>query len=172
VENTGTHTFQLADARGASHDYLVMEHPAGEGMAIMYELLALGAPTVLGLASAALRSEELLRAIVEALSGDAPALGASDLGKMLAGLDLAGIGPEIERALGTGRAPSLTRKVLAHAFRDGKPLAGTGLDLAYQANYAELLTAVWKVCSINRFFPVPSTSSMSSAATVQAPIEG
>jgi hypothetical protein len=164
VENTGTHTFQLPDASGDLHQYLVIEHPAGEGMAVMYELLAMGSPTVLSLAAAALKSEDLIRSVVGAVSGDEAGLEMAELGKMLAGLDLSSVGPAIERALGTGKAPELTRQVLAHTFRDGKPLKGTGLDLAYQANYGELLQAVWRVCSINRFFPVPSTSSTSPDA--------
>lgn len=164
MEHTGVHQFELTDRDGISHAYLVTEHPAGEGMDIMYALLGLGAPTVLGLAGAALRSEEVLGAVMAAFSADAPNLGVPELVRMLAELDLSSVGLEVSRALGTGRAPELTRKVLSRTHRDGKPLA-QHLDVAYQANYAELLQAVWKVCSINRFFPVPSTSASSSAGT-------
>jgi hypothetical protein len=157
VENTGVHQFELLDARGQPHQYLVTEHPAGEGMAVMFELLAVGAPTVLGLAGAALKSEELLGAVLAALSDDTAELATSELGKMLAGLDLAAAGAELGRALGTGKAPELTRRILSRTIRDGQPVAKV-LDLAYQANYGELLLAVWRVCAINRFFPVPSTS--------------
>jgi hypothetical protein len=158
VENTGVHSFQLSDARGGLHDYVVTEHPAGDGMGIMYGLLELGAPTVLGLAGAALKSEDLLGAVLDAVGGGERDFGVSDLGRALSGLDLSTVGPELARALGTGRAPALTRQVLAHTLRDGKRLRDDAqFNMAYQANYAELLTAVWRVCTINRFFPVPST---------------
>lgn len=169
MDNTGVHQFELTDARGQPHSYLVTEHPAGDGMEIMYALLAMGAPTVLSLAGAALKSEDLVRAMFHALSGEEGGIdlgGVSELATMLAGLDLGSVGAELGRALGTGKAPDLTRKVLSRTLRDGQALAGKGaIDLAYQANYAELLTAVWKVSQINRFFPVPSTSSSSPSAT-------
>lgn len=162
--NTGVHQFVLADRDGHPHQYIVMEHPAGEGMAIMYALLGLGAPTVLGLAGAAMRSEKILAAVVQALGGDddGEATGAdtAELVRMLSELDLGSVGAELGRALATGRAPELTRQVLSRTHRDGQPLA-RDFDLAYQANYGELLAAVWKVCQINRFFPGLSTSGSS-----------
>jgi len=164
VEHTGVHQFQVSGADGQLHSYVVTEHPAGEGMEIMYSLLGLGAPTVLGLAGAALQSEEMLRSILKAVGGADLERSSGDLsalGKLVADLDLEKLGAELSRALGTGKAPELTRRVLAKAFRDGKPLV-SHFDIAYQANYGELLQAVWKVCTINRFFPVPSISQSSS----------
>lgn len=158
--NTGVHQFSLADRDGVEHAYVVTEHPAGEGMEIMYALLGLGAPSLLGLAGAALRSEEILAAVADALGGGDSTVTRTDLVKMLTGLDLGAVGAEVQRALGTGRAPELTRKVLSRTHRDGRPLS-THFDVAYQANYLELLQAVWRVCSANRFFPVPSTSASS-----------
>ena len=148
----GVHTFELN-----GHSYLVQEHPAGEGMEIMYELLGLGAPTVLGLAAAAIKSEELLRAVLEAMKGVDSEVTMGDLGGMLSSLDLGSAGAELGKAIGTGKAPGLTKKILSRTHRDRQPIARC-FDTAYQANYAELLQAVWKVCTINRFFPVPSMS--------------
>lgn len=162
MESTGVHEFSLTGADGKSHAYVVTEHPAGEGMAIMYDLLALGAPSLLTLAGAALKSEDLVRAVLSALGDGSAEIGAAEFGTMVSELDLAGAAAEVGRALGTGRAPDLTRKVLARTFRDGQPLT-RAFDLAYQANYQELLMAVWKVCQINRFFPVPDTSPAPSA---------
>ena len=166
MSTTGVHQFTLTDAEGQPHDYLVTEHPGGDGMGIMFDLLALGAPTVMSLAGAAMKSGEMLEAILTAYrgGGDGGAITKSDtseFGKLLAGLDLASVGTEIGRALATGQPPHLTRKLLSPqgVFRDGKPLS---IDLAYQANYLELLNALWKVCSVNRFFPVPSTLLASS----------
>lgn len=165
MENTGVHQFTLTDANGKPHDYLVTEHPGGEGMTIMFELLALGAPTVLGLAGAALKSEELLGSVIGAFKaeGESTAGDVSELARQFAALDLGSVGNELGKALAMGKAPELTRKILSRTHRDGRPLA-THIDIAYQANYLELLTALWRVCSINRFFPVPSTLLGSSPA--------
>lgn len=159
MENTGVHTFELIDARGASHSYTVTEHAAGEGMEIMYALLGLGAPAVLSLAGAALKSEDMVRAIMGALGGGdgESATDLSSFTAMLADLDFAKVGSEVSLALGSGRAPLLTRQILKNTYRDTRRLTEAGIDLAYQANYMELLTATWKVCQINGFFPLPST---------------
>lgn len=170
MSETGTHQFQLHDAAGVAHNYVVNEHPAGEGMELMYALLGLGAPAVLGLASAALRSEDMLGAVMRALSGGDSGV-ADTVGQMAADLDLTTVGVEVGKALGSGRAPDLTRRILSRTYRDGRSLGGvggSGIDLAYQANYAELLVAVWRVCTINRFFPVPSTSQSSAKGSLEA----
>lgn len=165
--NTGVHQFQLADRDGNHHQYIVMEHPAGEGMGIMYELMGLGAPAILGLAAAALKSEKVLAMVSAALAGgeDGEVTGAdvADLVRLVSELDLGSVGTELGRVLATGRAPELTRQILSRTHRDGKPLSTT-LDIAYQANYGELIAATWKVCQINRFFPGLSTSGSFSSA--------
>lgn len=149
----GVHTFTLKDRNGADHSYLVTEHPAGDGMAVLYDLISLGAGPVLTLCGAALRSDEVLRSVVAALGDDAPAFGVADLAKLVGGVNLDQVGTALGAALATGRGPALTRRILSRTHRDGKSLDGVGLDLAYQANYREMMTAVWKVCAINGFFP-------------------
>lgn len=159
--NTGVHDFNLSAADGEQHSYLVTAHPAGEGMGIMYELLALGTPAMMTLAGAAMKSRAILAAVFGAFGGkfdgDAPVKveDIADLQRMLVDIDLAAVGQEIGRSLATGKAPDLTKRILSRVLRDGKPL---NIDLAYKANYAEMLVAVWKVCEINRFFPLPSIS--------------
>jgi hypothetical protein len=192
---TAIHRFTLYDHAGAEHDYLVQEHPAIEGMEVLYELLGLGAPSLLGLASAALRSQDLVGAFLglsragdedsgadgtegvvddgggSASGSAAPSLPVTrgetdDFSKMLSKLDLSTVGQELSRALLTGRAPKLTRRLLQHVHRDGKPLRDDGhFGRAYQANYYELMQLVWKVCGINRFFPQPSTWGSSEDAS-------
>lgn len=161
MSDTGIHQFELTDAAGVAHAYLVTEHPGGEGMELMYALLGLGAPTVLGLAGAALKAEDLLRAVIGALRGEGEGESQesdwSELAGLVAGIDFGTVGLELGKALGSGQAPALTKKLVSRVYRDGKPLA-TVFDRAYQANYIELLQLVWRVCAINRFFPVPSTS--------------
>lgn len=174
---TGVHEFELTDYRGQVHSYTVTEHPAGEGMELMYALLGLGAPTVLELVGATLKSEEMLRAVMAAVVGGDGVAGlgdVADLVRMLDGIDLGDVGRELGKAFGEGKVPAgLTRKVMSRSYRDGRPLGGErggNFDLAYQANYAELLQATWKVCQINRFFPLPSTSSASAARKRVAPV--
>jgi hypothetical protein len=159
MEATGVHSFQLTDAQGKSHNYVVVEHPAGEGMEIMYQLLSLGSPTVLGLVGAALNSTDLLGAVGRALrGGDSGIADKAALGRQLAGLDLASVGIEVGKALGAGTAPSLTRQVLSRVHRDTHKLDPATFDRAFQANYWELLQLLWRVIAINRFFPVPAIS--------------
>lgn len=168
---TGVHTFTLHDARGKAHSYLVYEHPPDEGMPILYELLALGAPSLMALASAALKVGDLatlLAALRPAGPEDADgevssgADDAKELRALLDGLDLPALGHEIQRALSMGRAPQLTRKILSKALRDGQRLSGDGeFNVAFQANYVEMLRAVWEICQINRFFPQLSMSESS-----------
>lgn len=155
MEGTGVHEFTLTDARGAEHSYLVQEHPAGDGCAIFYELMGLGMPTLLGLLGAALKSEELIRDVLAAMSAksdeDAPPFDWQDLARKLGELELEKVGQEIGRALATGKAPALTRALLSKTHRDGKLLNGAAFDLAYQANYWEMVRAIFKVCQVNRF---------------------
>lgn len=181
----GVHQFRLADANGAEHDYLVQEHAAGDGMAIMYELLGLGAPSVLGLAGAVLKLENVVKMGLEAVMGreivgDAGEVGSltgadvTQLATLATDLDLSAVGIEVGKALSGGRAPKLTLSVLAKTHRDGRALVVGGkptvdFERAYQANYMELLQVVWRVCTLNRFFPLPATSPSSSGATTAPP---
>jgi len=171
VSDTGVHQFELTDRNGARHAYLVTEHPAGEGSELMFALLGLGVAPLLELAGAALKSEKILRAVVEALGGGEEEAGLGDIAdlvKLLDSIDLGSVGAEISKAFSSGKVPAdLTRRVMSRTFRDGKPMGGDRsghFDIAYQANYAEMLQATWKVCQINGFFPLPSTSAGSSSA--------
>jgi hypothetical protein len=169
MQGPGVHPFQLTDAHGNVHDYVCQEHPAGEGMEIMFELLGMGAPSLLSLLGAAMSNGDGVRALLGALGAqsdeDAPPLDEDELAKLVRGIDLTLVSGELARVLGSKRGPALARAILARTHRDTHPLSGRHLDVAYQANYAELLQACWKVCQINRFFPVPSTSGSGSNET-------
>lgn len=173
---TGVHPFTLTDARGGAHNYLVTEHPAGEGMEIMFGLLGLGAPSVVGLVAVGIKSVDVLKALFGALAGGEEEgiqkINGADwaiLAALFKDVDLSTVGLEIGKALGTGKAPELARRILSRTLRDGKPLfvAGNGqaFEQAYQANYGELLQAVFRVCAINRFFPLPGTFPGSPAGS-------
>lgn len=166
----GIHEFELTDAHGRVHRYMVTETPAGEGVEVMFAILSLGAPTVLGLAGAAVKSESMLGMISAALQGqvdgDTSDADYAEVAQAAISLDLPAIGREIGMALASGKMPGITKKLIARVHRDSKALRDPAVfDLAFQANYLELLTLLWKVCTINRFFPVPGTSESSPAGT-------
>ena len=75
----GIHEFELVDARGNTHTYMVTETPAGEGVEIMFAIMALGAPTALGLAGAAVASERMFGMVVDALRQDLEKCAVGDL---------------------------------------------------------------------------------------------
>jgi hypothetical protein len=161
---TGVHEFDLTDARGVSHHYVVTEHPGGAGISVMYRLLSLGAPTVASIAAAALASERVVALVTEALAdgdGDGASISADDVGeifKILAELDVSEVGAAIGAALGSKAAIPLTYDILAFTSRDNRPVKEV-FDTAYQANWMELGRAVWAVCGYNRFLVGVGTSS-------------
>ena len=165
------HSFNLTDADGGTHAYIVAEHPGGEGMAIAFELLSLGLPTVLRLAGAAMESDTFLATAVRAVSGTSLQAGSegdtlAELRSMLSGIDFGQAAEDVRVALGSGQAPALVRRILSRTYRDGKPLSSdASFDLAYTRNYMELLKAVWQVARINRFFPELSMSASGSGGS-------
>lgn len=186
MENTagmGVHEFSLEDADGRVHKYLLHPHPAEEGMELLFELIGIGAPTVLGGMAELFKSEDMVSGLFDAVrsmvgpEGAASAATSSDwseFANLVGKLDVAKVGREITFAMSTGKAPKLVRRLLAKAHRDGKPLRDDGtFSVAYQANYWEMLQAVQEVCKVNRFFPQLSTSLTSlgakKPATTQLP---
>jgi hypothetical protein len=198
IAGTPLHTFQLPDRQGRMHTYLVHEHNALDGMALMYELLGLGAPALISIIGAAMQSEDLIGSVIATMRAGAgpratetperlepgveyeeaapsePEVSTADLSRMLGKTQLGAVGQDIAKALATGKAPLLTRKVLAHTLRDNRRLSDEGVfALAFKANYGEMLQALWRVCQINDFFPVPSMFSSSleesSAASSNPP---
>lgn len=170
---TGVHEFELTDAQGRTWKYLVQEHPAEEGMELLFELIGLGAPTILGGLAELFKSEDMVSGLFDAVrsmvAGEA-ATGATsrdwgEFAALVGQLDVGKVGREITFAVGTGKAPKLVRRLLAKTHRNGKPLKDDGVfSLAYQANYWEMLQAVQQVCRVNRFFPQLSTSLSSLGA--------
>lgn len=153
--DTGTHQFVLTDARGQPHSYVVQEHAAGDGVEIVFELMGLVGPTVLEGLAAALASGDLLRSLLDVVRGGDSDPESPDVD--LTALDLGKIGAELQRALLSRRCGPLARKIVSRSIRDGHPVPDV-FEVAYQANYLELLQLLRQVVAINRFFPVPSTS--------------
>ena len=118
----------LLDDLGQSHAYLVLPHPAAEGMKLASRLFALvGSPFGKLLDSLTSGSEE-----VE--------------------IDFGGISGELAQAVLSADLPQMVRDLLRHTHRDGVDLADpVMIDVAYSANYGELAEALAEVVEANGF---------------------
>ncbi len=157
--------FTLVDADGAEHAYSVRPHPPGEGEAIMWSLVQLGAEPLGRLASLALRGLQLEQLIQMAQAGDSREDGKprgmmsvlvengdSIVEGLKESLDLAKVGADIAKSIGALPMLALSRSILSLTERDGKPLNNKLIyDGAYTRNYGELRRALWEVIKINRF---------------------
>jgi hypothetical protein len=149
--------FVIKDADGNDRRYEVTPHNAVQGQAIMWDLVALGAEPVARLADSALKSEEVVAGLASALaSGGVGKLLDGGAVELLGGIDLGAVGADVKRAIVSMPMQRLTRDILRHTTREGRALSDdTVFGLAYQANYGELLRAVWEVVKINRFLSLP-----------------
>lgn len=165
------HEFDLIDADGNSHHYVVNLHPGMEGFRIVARLAELGAEPIARLASQAMAAEGVLDALQLAVRGD-PAANAK-LSAVSSKLDFGAAAKELRPLLAD--SPDLVMRILAHTQRDralpGQPSSmvafkgkdgQTWFDAAYAGNYGEMLAACWKVVALNRFFPWPATSIKSA----------
>lgn len=151
-----TTTFTLRDAEGVEHQYEVVHHPATEGQAIMWELVALAAAPLGALIKGLLSGTEPIN--FRALLDDPE--GMTRLGTMI---DFGKVGGDVKTALASGSMPQLTAKILSRTRRSNEEgrmveLANrSNFDAAYTGNYAELLKAVWRVAQANRFLSLLGT---------------
>lgn len=118
----------LLDDLGQSHAYLVLPHPAAEGLKLASRLFALvGSPFGKLLDSLTSGSEETE-------------------------IDFGGISGELAQAVLSADLPQLVRDLLRHTHRDGVDLAEpVMIDVAYSANYGELAEALAEVVEVNGF---------------------
>lgn len=153
------HTFTLPDSNGEPHDYLVLTHPGGPGMDLVFELVSIGIGPVVEMLATFLGSDDIQKAIAD----DEGSVVESAL-RQLTQLDLSRVAAEIQKVLATGQVPDLLRKVLAHTQRDGKKLGEPRhYDAAWRGNYTEGLFAAWRVIEINGFFgPLRTLASLQS----------
>jgi len=122
----GLIAFDVDDYDGNNHAYEMTLIPAGEGMQMSYELMAI-------------------------LAGPLAALSSQDEGQEAALADL--LGPALG-AVEPAKLTDLSKKLLATVTRDGKPMKGHALDVSYRGNYTEMLVALSKVILENRFIPL------------------
>lgn len=143
-------TFSAKDREGVAHAYVVELHPASEGQAVMWQLVALIAPTLLtGLKGLLPLLDTFRGQKLSSLLDDPQAL--EQAKSALATTDMAGIGAEIQKAL-SGSPAKLVAEILSKTTRDGKHISNKlAFDSAYTGNYSELRRAVWEVTVANHF---------------------
>ncbi len=148
-------SFQLDDAEGNAHQYEMYYHPAGDGFRISVELVqALGEPLLRALGDFADIAQEAVSAAAE---GSAEAMEG-----LLDGVDL-GAAMGALRSLDPDTLVDLGKRLLCKSTRDGAWVKGHAFDKAYQGNYTEMYSALWRIIEANRFIPFLGTLSGSPA---------
>jgi hypothetical protein len=75
-------------------------------------------------------------------------------------IDFASLGADLRKVLMLLDSHDLARRIMSRTLRDGKRLSDdAAFNEAYVGNYWEYQRAVWKVVTLNRFFPLLGTSS-------------
>lgn len=144
-------TYTLLDADGVSHDYETTLHPASQGAAIMWQLLALAAAPLGAAVKGFLATSSGfdLRAVLDAPDG---------LQRLGASVDFAAVGEDVGRALASGDRDVLVKQILSRTTRDGKRLDNViEFDGAYTGNYGELIRVIWEAVRANRFLSLLGT---------------
>ncbi len=174
-------TFTLKDRNGDEHEYIVMPHPATEGMALSAEVLGLLTPTLLSALGGALESDDLRTAVLGALGpGNGVSdrkKGVSDLLKMASGVDWSKVGDDVGSMFRSPRFVPLMRQLLKYTSRgDSNGMRSLSneadFEIAFAANYMEAYQAAWRVCVVNGFFPDLSGFQRFGAATLGQPASG
>lgn len=153
--------FDLPDADGVSHHYLVGYHNADEGLDVSLWLLAHSGAIATGLLPAL---KDAVSSLVSDSSGSVEALLDTDAGKAwgaitgaLGSVDMAQVGEQWRNALLAPTAKPVLKSLFRHASRDNLDV-GQRFQLVYQANYLEMYQTALKIIKANRFFPWPGTS--------------
>lgn len=141
-------TFDLTDSQGQSHSYTCSAHSAIEGQEIMFQLLAAGigalGPVITSIASSGGKISEILD---------------KDTSHIFSQIDVSAATRELSSFLMRPETAELVKSIFQFTYRDSMHLYNEGnYGLAYQANYGELLQAIWKVVNYNGFLPLPGIS--------------
>lgn len=136
--------FELKGADGAMHSYVCNPHPAGEGTALMLDLMGIaGEPLARIIESQGAQ-------IIEQFLGGEISLD-SDIAELIQGVEWSQLARDLRSSIAVSGGAQLFVQLLKYTFRDGIHLTQSGYDIAYQQNYGELLQAVAKVVKVNGF---------------------
>lgn len=156
------HEFDIKDAQGVPHHYVMGYHGFEDGADVSLWLIA-NCGSMVGTMLPALK--QATSSLMQE-AGTVEALLSMDAGRAFEGLaDALGSVPpeafaaELRRSL-AGAKPML-RVIFKHAARDGLPVLAN-LDTIYRANFWEMYQAAFEIIKANRFFPLPSTFSLAS----------
>lgn len=144
----GALQFQIKDADGNPHEYIVGRHDADQGLRICFILMGHAAGALVPLLEPLLSGKTSLASVMGGKADDA-----------FEGVDLSKAAAEVKALLLDPSSIQLVRDIMVETTRDGKVLRNpAAFNEAYGANYGELLKALWKVVQHNRFFPLSATS--------------
>ena len=137
--------FQLTDADGELHRYVLTTHRAREGSALVLRLVDLGGDALARVVEAVLSNQEVLAQLTEKGTD-------VELSALLEHFELRALMGDIRQALKSVDGAELLRELVRHCSRDGKALGvDQHFDDAYRANYGELFAAAWRSVQENRF---------------------
>jgi hypothetical protein len=135
------------------HQYLTTLIPAEEGIGILARLISLLGEPLAGVAEAVLKDPSKLAAIVKAANTPGDSTKVEDV---LSGVSLSSLGRDLRNGLTQVQAAPLIRDITRTTHRNTRPLRDDAeFNAAFRGNYFELLSLVWKLIQINRFFPLP-----------------
>ncbi len=160
------HEFSATDIDGEDHVYLVLPHPAGEGLLILSELMAIGSRGLKG-ALGAVKFDAIATA---ADKGDVSVLDGLDIDEEMIG---AAIGAVIQ-AIGQRDVLSLVKRLLKYTYRDNRMITDVGIDVPYAANYGELRNVLVEATKFNfkSFFGGLGRAGVLHKLLAAAPVKG
>jgi hypothetical protein len=135
----------IEDDFGQPQTYLILPHPASEGLRLATRLFALiGAPI-----------GKLLESV-------------ADKG-LDTNIDLGSVVSELAQAIVAEDAPALVKDLFKYTHRNGVDLSNQAmLDSAFQANYGELAEALAKIIEVNGFIRFFSRFAKKAGANLAA----
>ena len=132
-------TKQIPDDDGDSHEYVFVAHPAVEGLRLAQQLFSLAGPS--------------LGKLLDGAKGKAGHEGAgAGIGLLDLDLDFGELVRELATSVATSDVPRLAQDLLKYTTRGKMPLnSEMAFNLAYGANYGELIAALAAAVEANRF---------------------
>lgn len=144
----------LTDDEGNAHSYMIARHPATEGGRVMCQILGLVTGPLARLIVSAFKAMEGGGTLGDVLSRD------------ISDLDLDGVGQQVGAVLLSEASPKLIRELMRYVSRDGQRLSvDHAYNVAYTANYGELILALWEVVKANGFLPLSRIKALVDQAT-------
>jgi hypothetical protein len=143
---TGPAEFELTDDYGNVHSYTVFKHGAKDGWRLALQLIRIiGRPLGLSLEGlTAMGVQKAMAQVGSAVSSLSSTEGETGISLGPVGAALSGLAMELLDH------PEVMASLLQHAHRDNQELGKPGVfDLAYTANYGELIMAIGKIVMVN-----------------------